>query len=46
MALEDMVLVTKRKLDDLANELKTLIQFTGKKTLDELTEEVASSTWS
>lgn len=41
MALEDMVLVTKRKLDNLANELKTLIQFTGKKTLDELTEEVA-----
>lgn len=41
MALEDMVLVTKRKLDDLANELKTLIQFTGKKTLDELTKEVA-----
>lgn len=41
MALEDMVLVTKNKLDNLANELKTLIQFTGKKTLDELTEEVA-----
>ena len=41
MALEDMVLVTKRKLDNLANELKTLIQFTGKKTLDELAEEVA-----
>lgn len=39
MALDDMVLVTKRKLDELANELRTIFGFTGKKTIDQLIEE-------
>lgn len=39
MALEDMVLITKSKLDELANELRTIFGFTGKKTIDQLIEE-------
>ena len=39
MAANDKVAVTRSKLDALANALKTIFGFTGKKTLDELVEE-------
>lgn len=39
MAANDKVAVTRSKLDDLADALKTIFGFTGKKTIDELTEE-------
>ena len=39
MAANDKVAVTRSKLDALADALKAIFGFTGKKTLDELTEE-------
>lgn len=39
--MAEKVVVTKSKLNALARELRTLIGFTGNKTLDALTEEVA-----
>lgn len=39
MAANDKVAVTRSKLDALADALKTIFGFTGKKTIDELVEE-------
>ena len=39
MAENDKVVVTKSKLDALASALRTIFGFTGKKTIEQLTEE-------